>query len=325
MMPIVLAGDFRSESERRAWADLWQRTPGAQPFLHPTWHPDHSNLMIVSSWKGSRLTGVLPLSRRLGGFQSNGSARSDILDPLAECGETRRTLLEFALSQPRGLISLSGLLEPHPEFGTQDASGQRIPLPRGWDEFERRLGSSLRQDLRRRKGVTVRTARRSEALPAFEVLVGLHRDRWRRRNLPGAFGFGRARFHRRWLAEGGPARIISLELGGEILAAIYILEGKGIWSYYQSGLRPTPGLSCGSILIAEAIRQAIDEGVSTFDMLRGDEPYKRRWKTESYGIFGVRQYRGPLRKVRSDLGDWMRSAEAVARYQLESRWSRKLG
>ena len=34
------------------------------------------------------------------------------------------------------------------------------------------------------------------------------------------------------------------------------------------------------MLIADAIRRAIDTGLTRFDFLRGDEPYKRRWKPQ---------------------------------------------
>ena len=32
--------------------------------------------------------------------------------------------------------------------------------------------------------------------------------------------------------------------------------------------------------MAHTIRRAIDEGKTSFDFLRGDEPYKRRWKPQ---------------------------------------------
>ncbi|HEY4593430.1 MAG TPA: GNAT family N-acetyltransferase, partial [Thermoanaerobaculia bacterium] len=65
--------------------------------------------------------------------------------------------------------------------------------------------------------------------------------------------------------------------------------------FYQSGFDPAhSALSPGTLLVAQAIRRAIEEGKTAFDFLRGDEPYKRRWKPQ-------REYR-TLRKIRAVAG-----------------------
>jgi CelD/BcsL family acetyltransferase involved in cellulose biosynthesis len=51
--------------------------------------------------------------------------------------------------------------------------------------------------------------------------------------------------------------------------------------FYQAGFDPEhSSISPGTLLVAGTIRRAIEEGKTTFDFLRGDEPYKRRWKPQ---------------------------------------------
>ena len=51
--------------------------------------------------------------------------------------------------------------------------------------------------------------------------------------------------------------------------------------YYQAGFDPNNGsISPGTFLVAHTIRKAIEEGSKHFDFMRGDEPYKRRWKPQ---------------------------------------------
>jgi CelD/BcsL family acetyltransferase involved in cellulose biosynthesis len=38
------------------------------------------------------------------------------------------------------------------------------------------------------------------------------------------------------------------------------------------------------LLVAHTIKEAISEGVGTFDFCRGDEPYKRRWQPDGVHI-----------------------------------------
>jgi hypothetical protein len=56
---------------------------------------------------------------------------------------------------------------------------------------------------------------------------------------------------------------------------------KGNLYYYQNGWLPEyTDYSIGMFHLYEVIKYAIEKGYSTFDMLRGDEPYKYRLKGE---------------------------------------------
>jgi CelD/BcsL family acetyltransferase involved in cellulose biosynthesis len=122
----------------------------------------------------------------------------------------------------------------------------------------------------------------SEVKQGLEALFVLHQRRWNQRWLPGVFYSKSARkFHLRAatkLQKNGYLRLHSLQLDDCIEAVLYCFSVKGTTSYYQGGFEPTLAkLSLGSVITGLAIRLACEESSKTFDFLRGDEPYKRRW------------------------------------------------
>ena len=58
-------------------------------------------------------------------------------------------------------------------------------------------------------------------------------------------------------------------------------DGDGaarMWGLYNSSFDPTlAALAPGMVLVWELIERAAGEGCTTFDLLRGDEPYKYRF------------------------------------------------
>jgi len=239
--------------------------------------------------------------RSLGGLRSSAASVSDSCEPLGRVDTIPHQARLTNLRSPRGLAT------------SVAAVGSQVALPDLWVSYEIRLPASLRQDIRRSR-VTIHTYRGREAIEALDVLVDLHRQRWRQRGLPGAFTAQRVQFHRRFLASGGPGRILVASQDGQAKGAIYLLEGKERWCYYQGGIRAERG-SHGTALIAEAIRQTIDAGVPLFDFLRGAEPYKRRWQAEPYPFW---KPNSAVDRIRKPMERWVRS-------QLEERWSRSVG
>jgi hypothetical protein len=119
----------------------------------------------------------------------------------------------------------------------------------------------------------------------MDVLFEQHRKRWRKRGLPGAF-LGRGGPVPQGLGpDGGSTRAgcgsRSSVRDGQPIGAIYAMAAHGTCFYYQAGFDPSQGaISPGTLLVASTIRRAIEEGKTSFDFLRGDEPYKRRWKPQ---------------------------------------------
>jgi len=164
-----------------------------------------------------------------------------------------------------------------------------LDLPKSFDAYLSSLGKSLRSDLVRLESTLFLTGRAvideispEQIGPGMDILFELHKRRWRKRGMPGAF-LGRAvQFHKQWAekaSRNGWLRLSVLRLDGEPIGAIYAMALNNTIYYYQAGFDPSKGsVSPGNLLVAHTIRRAIEHGVEHFDFMRGDESYKRRWK-----------------------------------------------
>jgi CelD/BcsL family acetyltransferase involved in cellulose biosynthesis len=75
----------------------------------------------------------------------------------------------------------------------------------------------------------------------------------------------------------GPAAVVARHRG-RVVGVLYGFVWQQSFSYYQSGWEPAWSThSLGSVLVDEAIRQAAQRGLTTFDFLRGVHDYKYRF------------------------------------------------
>jgi CelD/BcsL family acetyltransferase involved in cellulose biosynthesis len=131
--------------------------------------------------------------------------------------------------------------------------------------------------------VRFRLADDSERLQSdLDTLFRLHRARWS--GATTAFGGPHEAFQREFAAcalERGWLRLWFLELDGNSVAAWYGFRFAGREFYYQSGRDPRfDDLSVGWVLLAHSIRSAVEDGVSEYRFLRGNDAYKYRFATE---------------------------------------------
>jgi CelD/BcsL family acetyltransferase involved in cellulose biosynthesis len=77
----------------------------------------------------------------------------------------------------------------------------------------------------------------------------------------------------------GALRIFRLHLGGKLVASrVGFVLGGCLYLYY-SGVDPAYAkYGVGTTVVAEAIKQAIREGLSAVNLSTGDDPSKRRWR-----------------------------------------------
>ncbi|RYG42829.1 GNAT family N-acetyltransferase [bacterium] len=305
-----LFGTFRSE-----WRALADRAPVATPFQTPEWaetwlrwYGKGLRPFALEMREGDDLVGVFPLVRSHSPWRAMrtiGTGPSDYLHPLAEAGKEAEVAREIRnwMGERRGLIDLHQVREDMPlgdePGGLDQAVCLVLDLPGTYDDYLKTLGKSLRYDARRldKLPVEIKTGRE------IDVFLDLHTRRWRKRGLPGAF-LGRATgFHREWttVAEReGWLRMTVLRHEGNAVGALYGMTMGRTSYYYQAGFDPeAKAISPGTLLVAHAIRTAIEEGANVFDFMRGDEPYKRRWKPtrELHNRRFLRTGPGPVAKA----------------------------
>ncbi len=183
-------------------------------------------------------------------------------------------------------------------------------LPTSWDDYLAGLSRSRRETLRRKRrkfesqpGARVRVIDDPAELDAaFERLGELHRKRWQGRTaIPGFTSTAYRGFHRELMHALLPQnrlRLMALEVQGEAIAMLYGLRWRGVFSFFQGGFDPDQAaLSPGDVIMAYAVEQAIAEGCTAFDMLKGDHDYKRQF-------FKQTRHTAELRAFRPGVIDW---------------------
>jgi CelD/BcsL family acetyltransferase involved in cellulose biosynthesis len=163
-------------------------------------------------------------------------------------------------------------------------------LPASYEEFTSRLGKKLRGHVRRQEqtalqqhGLSWRLNDEGSSLAsAVQAFAELHQQCWQHRGKNGNLAETRFRAFVERFAESasrrGWLRLHRLCDGPRTVAALLAFHHHGRAYYYQSGWDPAIAkLSPGSLCVARAVRTAIEEGLTVFDFLRGDESYKRRW------------------------------------------------
>jgi CelD/BcsL family acetyltransferase involved in cellulose biosynthesis len=176
----------------------------------------------------------------------------------------------------------------------------RAALPRDFDTYMASLSGPHRKEIRRlwrrlTASAPVQSALNEASRPLEAVLDGLvdlHVSLWKGRGRTGTLAAPRKReflkkICRRSLNNGW-LRLRQIDVGGHLAAAILVFHRKESAYYYQSGWDPSyASYKIGQAAVVDAMRGAIEEGISFFDFLRGDEAYKYRFANESIPLVGL--------------------------------------
>jgi CelD/BcsL family acetyltransferase involved in cellulose biosynthesis len=309
-----LEDEWRSLAELRGsafltpeWLYAWLRHYGdnTEPALLEVRAPDR------------RLLGWMPMTlqrrgrRRLLRFA--GANLSDRLHPIASSGDAEAKVgaafgarLERDAPRWSALVLdnveaeagwLRSLLEATPT-GLASVTTRRAELPyavlsTSWDDYLRSRSRNFRSEvgrklrrLEREHEVGFRlTQNPGELRRDVETFFRLHDARWERRGGSSSLTPRARAFHRDFSAsalERGWLRLWTMEVDGEPVAAWYGWRVGHRYAYYLAGFLPNwADRSVGFLLLAQTVRAAIGEGASEYDLLLGDEPYKRRFATHS--------------------------------------------
>jgi CelD/BcsL family acetyltransferase involved in cellulose biosynthesis len=299
---------------RPEWERLWQRDPAATPFQTPGWmlawwrfFGTGEPLVLTARERGT-LVGLLPLyllqeTAGAAKLLPIGVGLSDYIDALTDPAVVGvgDTLLAAIAKSPDwcecwlpDLVPERGLAIAPAPLQAADRSAPAWPcpvleLPADRSKLARVVPRKTIRDLHQARtraaaaGPVVTEAIGGDRLDAaIDDLFRLHRQRWRSRGEPGVCEdpdvqrFHRAAAHA--LLDAGMLRFYRLWIGDAVGAVYYGFVAKGRAYAYLGGFDPSrPRLSPGAQVLAHAIEQATAEAATSFDFLRGREPYKYAW------------------------------------------------
>ncbi len=289
-------------------------------FLTPRWQQtwwaefgdDAQELCLLLLGPEESPHGLAPMVRRddtlsfLGGsdlcdyhdFVVAGGDTAEVYAGLARCLLAERWLTLDLRSIPEGSPTLRHLPELLGQEGCEVMVGEEgvspgVSLPASWDEYLASLRRKDRHELRRKlrrleAGGPYRLVQSSPATFEDDLAVFLSLMR----ESPEKLDFltpKREAFFSRMAAEmqeAGHLRLFFLELKGEIVAGVLCFDLGGRRLLYNSGFRREyDALSVGLAVKALCLRQAIEEGLTYFDFLRGPEPYKHHLGARDVALY----------------------------------------
>lgn len=304
------------EALRPEWEVLRARAPNATPFQSPDWllpwwkHVGRGTLASIAlrSAADGELVGLAPLyiytapERGTRHLFPIGIATTDYLDVLVRPGWQAAVLAAITthlreaggawdvfeapqLAPAAALLSLP----PDADWEHELSAGEPSPvLPLAgtdpWSAVPRAMRDNIRYCRRRieRSHSVAFELADAQRIPEFlDALARLHAQRWSERGETGVLDANVLAAHLEaapLLHAAGRLRLHGLRVDGELAAVLYALADARRCYYYLAGFDPAlRTLSPGTLVIAQAIGQAIAEGAQAFDFLRGAEPYKYRW------------------------------------------------
>ncbi|MBV8572238.1 MAG: GNAT family N-acetyltransferase [Acidobacteriaceae bacterium] len=313
VLELDVAGDIaRLNDLAGEWSALARALPNATPFQTPEWlltwwkHFGSGELRAFIFRRERALAGIVPcfLHHWEGRRQLTllGSGISDYLEPLF-LPECQCDILESLSAGLHALgdwdlccwqdldagTPLGGLTSPL--WGTalqHDTPCTEIRLMHDWTRYFGALPRGLRRNLRRyadkaRQIVEPRfftAGGFQEAL--MNDLIRLHRARWSLQGESGMIVANRsAQFLREValrLASARMLRFFGLELQQRVVALILSFPYKNVLFSYLSGFDPEyQQYGFGKLLLQYSLQHAFENGFTSWNFLRGSEPYKLDW------------------------------------------------
>lgn len=303
-MPLVPL-DNATES---AWRELASEVEAA-PFLHPGWVKawydafGRGRLELFTRHEGGALAAALPVAISRFAARSPTNWHTPEFGVVARSADARDALLDEVMTTGPSLVDLS-FLEPATMRAARDAAGAAgrsmitwtqqespyLPIVSDWHGY---LETRDRRWLRK-------LGRRRERLEdAGRVGIELHEgtadlDRlleegfrvegsgWKGERGTSVLSSPSTRqFYwsvARWAAERGWLRLAFLRLDGRVAAFNFGLEANRRYYSIKSGMDESfRQLAPGMLLRYEMIKRSFDTGLQSYEMLGGDEPWKRDW------------------------------------------------
>ncbi len=330
-----LLGESRSDTIFLTWEWLYTWCEcflGAerQPFVLTVF--DRGELVGVAPWciRTRRRWGMRV--RRIE-FLGGPEAGSDYLDVFARRGQERdvaRAIYDHLGRAPRRWDSLTlrdidadslfllhflECIEAKGKFIEVETASYcpLVELPATRSEFLARLSPNRRQQyqrhlrtLQRHEGFAFESICLEKALPVMRQLYQLHEARWS--NTEEQFRFLESLVAR--CAGKGWIEADLLSAEGKPIAALVHLRYGTTLSMYLMALDHTydKRISLGNVIVGLSIERAIAEGLSTYDFLKGPEPYKFHWATGGRRALAIQVHNARVMPLVSTTWGFVKSA-----------------
>ncbi|MGW4893804.1 GNAT family N-acetyltransferase [Kitasatospora sp. NPDC004240] len=298
------------------WDDLAARCRTATFFQAAAWQRSWwrqygrpGGLLVVLVRRDGRLVGAGAFRRRggpLGGLTGLGDGLIDFTDVLLDDEHADRAAAEFAAALPLGRPwHALELREVHPDAAVQRVfacwPGSRrrftdslcqylpaVPVEELLGRMSGRTAQRSRVKLRRiaRAGVEVRRTAPEDVPEAVAGLLRLHLLQWQERGVTGEHGTERFARHlvesTTGLVATGRAAVHEFRLDGELVAVNLLLLCPSWAGLYLYGAHPglRERLDIAGLLFGAALDETIGAGIPVISLLRGQEPYKQRWRPD---------------------------------------------
>ncbi len=303
LKPEVIREASRLEQISGEWQTLGDRLPGVTPFQLPKWqltwwaHFGSGELRAFAFWRDNRLVGIVPLFLHEWKDKHQltliGSGITDYLDPCIACAEVY-DCLAWQLQNDQAWdvcdwqdLSTNTPLKQLIHLQTdvkEDVPCSAIPLDASFETYWQLRSADLRRNIKR-------YARKAEAEgplifsvidhPKSELvndLIQLHSERWRRQGEIGMVELNRSGDFLREMTASDGCSLFSLNWKGKMVAASAgFLKGKTVYSYLSAFEPAFEILGFGRYLLYRSLQWAFEGGYTSWDFLRGDEPYKASW------------------------------------------------
>ena len=295
------------------WRELLEKDPAASVFHTPqylaVWWAEFgagATLGVIEVLDGETLRGIVAVIRRddvltFAGDHDSTDYRGPVSAPedrVAVAGAVLDAVADddWRMFEMDGLAGDSGWPEAFaraaaergfPVTESQTEACPRVAIPGSWEAYLASLPGKMRHEINRKARrlerdagpYTVRTATEETLDDDLEAFFEMHRSsdgpkgRFMHEGMATFFGsFAWMLFSQGWL------RLATLEVGGEPWAGVYAFRSGSDWDVWNSAYdHRRRELAPGMVLMAECIRLAAEEGCTTFDLLRGTEPYKYRF------------------------------------------------
>ncbi len=297
------------ESLREEWQQALLQCAGDSLFVTPLWQQTWweemgtGDLQLLRVAQGETLLGIAPLASEGPRWRFLGDPNlfdyQDFVVPQGNEPPFFEALFEYLDGQGWETLDLPSLTQGSPTLEHLPALARQrgwsvaiedegvtpgLALPGTWEEYLAGLSKKdrheLRRKLRRLEGAVqydTRVVRDGSDLPSAmeEFLTLMRTSRVDKKEFltPEREGFFKTMA--RTLAESGLLRLYFLHLNNAPAAAALCFDYHGRRLLYNSGYDVQhAGLSVGLILNSLCLRDAITDGMTYFDFLRGPEAYK---------------------------------------------------